>query len=234
MPLLPPLPSLCAVCRRWAAGRLCGDCLARFAAPVPRCLQCALRTPPGVQHCGACLRRTNPPVQVSIAAVDYAFPWDGLIAGYKFHQRLDLAGALARLLHTTLAARPDLPPATLVLPVPLSRERLRERGYNQAWELARRLARWRGAQASASVLSRIRDTAHQLGLTENDRVSNLRGAFLVEPAQAHRVQGRTIALVDDVLTSGATGDEAARTLRAAGAALVQLWVVARTPAPSDA
>jgi ComF family protein len=173
-------------------------------------------------------------VQASIAAVDYAFPWDGLIAGYKFHQRLDLAGALARLLHAALTARSDLAPATLVLPVPLSPERLRERGYNQAWELARRVARWQGAQASASVLSRIRDTGHQLGLSENERVSNLRGAFLVEPSQAHRIQGGTVALVDDVLTSGATGDEAARTLRAAGAAQVQLWVVARTPAPSDA
>ncbi|MED5617928.1 ComF family protein [Ideonella sp. BN130291] len=234
MPLPPPLPSLCAVCHRWARGRLCNACLTRFGSAVPRCLQCALRVPHGVQRCGACLRRPGAPVDASVAAVDYAFPWDGLIAGYKFHQRLDLAGALARLLHAALVRQPELPPATLVLPVPLSRERLRERGYNQAWELARRVARWRGTQANAGVLSRIRDTAHQLGLSESERVSNLRGAFLVEPGQAQHLQGRTVALVDDVLTSGATAHEAARVLRAAGAAQVQLWVVARTAAPADA
>jgi ComF family protein len=223
------LPSLCAVCRRWSGGRVCEGCLQRFAAVQPRCLQCGVQLE-GASRCGACVLRADPPVQRTVTAVDYAFPWDGLIAGFKFRQRLDLAGSLAALLHAAVqreGLRPDL-----VVPVPLATGRLRERGYNQAWEIARRVARRLGLAAHPAVLLRLRETAHQLGLREAERERNLRGAFLVDPRQAGRVDGRSIALVDDVATSGATGDEAARALRAAGAREVQLWVVARTPAPA--
>jgi ComF family protein len=227
------LPSLCAVCRRWSAGRVCADCLQRFGAPTPRCIQCALRLPlDGPQRCGACITRPDAPVQRTIAAVDYAFPWDGLIAGFKFHRRLELAPVLARLLSCALPPR-DEAQRLLALPVPLSGARLRERGYNQAWELARRVVRTSGDEARPDVLLRIKDTAHQLGLDETERRRNLRAAFLVDPRQAWRVQGRRVALVDDVLTSGATADEAARALLQAGAREVRLWVVARTPAPGD-
>jgi len=224
-------PSLCAVCRRWTRGRLCGDCTARFAPLVPRCLQCGLRLAAGTLRCGACLRDARAPVQRTLAAVDYGFPWDRLITGFKFHHQLELAGALARLIERAAQASPEELDVHLLLPVPLSQQRLRERGYNQAWELARRLGRWRGVEARADTLLRLKDTAHQLGLAEAERASNMRGAFLVDPRAAHRVQGRRIALVDDVVTSGATASEAARALLAAGAAQVQLWVVARTPPP---
>lgn len=223
------LPSLCAVCRRWSQGRLCRACLGRFAQPVPRCEGCALQMPAPLR-CGACVRRPDAPVHCTVAAVDYGFPWDGLITGFKFHRQLELAGALSSLLHEAVRRQGARP--SLVLPVPLAAGRLRERGYNQAWELARRVARQLRVPAHARVLLRIRETAHQLGLDESDRVRNLRGAFLVDPRHAHRVRGHTVALVDDVMTSGATGDEAARALRAAGAAQVHLWVLARTPAPA--
>jgi ComF family protein len=229
-PAPPRLPGLCAICRRWTRGRVCLDCVQRFAPAVARCVQCGLRTPGLQARCGACLRRAHAPVARTVAAVDYGFPWDGLIAGFKFHQRLDLADALARLLAAALAgARAAEAGPALVVPVPLSAQRLRERGYNQAWELARRLARWSRIEARPDVLLRLKDTAHQLGLSEAERAANLRGAFLVEPRQRPRVQGRVVALVDDVATSGATADEAARVLKAAGAAQVHLWVVARTP-----
>jgi ComF family protein len=204
----------------------------RFAAPVPRCWQCALRVPAGTTRCGHCVLAAASPLARTVAAADYGFPWDGLITALKFHQRIELGDALARLLARAsqdLAAVDEPPP--LLLPMPLSPQRLRERGFNQAWELTRRVARWHGLQADATTLLRIRDTAHQLGLNEAQRRKNVRGAFLVEPRHAHRVAGRTVALVDDVMTSGATAGEAARALRAAGAASVQLWVVARTPAP---
>jgi ComF family protein len=229
-PSPPRLPGQCAVCRRWTRGRVCGACVQRFAPSAHRCVQCGLRTPAPHARCGACLRRAQPPVDSAIAAVDYGFPWDGLIAGFKFHQRLDLADALARLLGTALAQAPA--PATrpsLIVPVPLAAERLRERGYNQAWEIARRVARWCRIEARPDVLLRVKNTAHQLGLSEAERAANLRGAFLVEPRQRARLQGQVVALVDDVATSGATADEAAKALKAAGAAQVQLWVVARTP-----
>jgi ComF family protein len=203
----------------------------RFAPPVPRCVQCALRLPHEATRCGACVTRRDPPVRHTVAAVDYGFPWDGLITGFKFHHRLDLVQGFAGLLHAALQ-RAQAPRPQLVLPIPLSAERLRERGYNQAWELARRVARWNGLQADPGVLLRIKNTAHQLGLDEAERQRNLKGAFLVEPRRMQQVQGRAVALVDDVMTSGATADEAARTLRNAGAADVQLWVLARTPPPS--
>jgi ComF family protein len=228
----PPLrlPGICTVCRRWTRGRLCSGCLQRFAAAVPRCVQCGLHAPVGALRCGACLRRgSDAPIDATVAAVDYGFPWDGLIAGFKFHQRLDLGDALARLLATALAAAALPSSVELIVPVPLAAGRLRERGYNQAWELARRVARWRGIAARPDLLLRLKNTAHQLGLSERERAANLRDAFFVEPAQRALLKGRRVALVDDVATSGATADEAARTLKAAGAREVQLWVVARTP-----
>jgi ComF family protein len=220
-------PGLCAVCRRWTRGSLCQPCLQRFAPATERCRQCALRTPAGVLRCGACITRGKAPVSACVAALDYGFPWDGLITGFKFHQRLDLADAFARLLAVASRAAPAV---DLILPMPLSRQRLRERGFNQSWELARRVARQHRITASPDWLLRIRDTAHQVQLPQAQRAANVRGAFLADPRHAHRMAGRRIALVDDVMTSGATADEAARALLAAGAASVQLWVLARTPA----
>jgi ComF family protein len=167
-----------------------------------------------------------------VAALDYGFPWDGLVSGLKFHGQIELAPSLARLLSDAVVAAGIEPAARLIVPVPLSQLRLRERGYNQAWELARRVARRHGARADAQLLQRIRDTAHQLELPEAERAANVRGAFLVEPRHTDRVRGREVALVDDVMTTGATAFEAARALLAAGAAQVELWVLARTPAPA--
>jgi ComF family protein len=112
--------------------------------------------------------------------------------------------------------------------VPLSRERLRERGYNQAWELARRLARRLGLAARADVLQRSRDTPHQIGMSRAEREHNLRDAFWIEPVQRWRLQGAHVALIDDVLTTGATAHAAALALTRAGAARVDVWVAART------
>ncbi|MET0348232.1 MAG: ComF family protein [Rhizobacter sp.] len=224
---VPPLPSLCAVCHGWGPSRVCPACLARFAEPAPRCTRCALRVPPGVATCGACLVAPSP-LDGAVAAVDYAFPWDHLLLAFKFHAALDLAPALAaRLRAATQANGPAAP--ELVLPVPQSPDRLRERGFNQAWELARRL----GPPADAHTLLRVRHTPHQLALPEAQRAANVRGAFAVEPSRRHRLAGRHVAVVDDVMTTGATGREVARVLLEAGAASVCWWAVARTPRPSD-
>ena len=162
-----------------------------------------------------------------VAGVAYGYPWDRALADLKFHQRLEPASALLRPLLSRLTDERggDL----RVVAVPLSRERLRERGYNQSWELARRLARALSLEARADALFRVRDTGHQLGLHRAARGANLKGAFVVTPRHAAWVRGARIALVDDVLTTGATAHVATRTLRAAGAREVQVWVVARTP-----
>lgn len=223
----PALTGLCAVCHQAAAGALCGDCRARFAAPRLRCGCCALPLGAAAPRCGHCLRQPPRFVQ-AVAAVDYGFPWDALIARFKFQREPELAGPLADLLADAVV-RAAPPPVDEVLPVPLAPARLSQRGYNQAWELARRVARARGIAAHAGRLLRPADTAHQAELSRAERQRNLHGAFMVDPRQRTQLAGRRVALVDDVMTTGATADEAAATLLRAGVREVQLWVLARTP-----
>ena len=177
--------------------------------------------------CGGCLR-DPPPFEHAICAADYGFPWDRLISAFKFQGRVELAAPLAQRIafavHQTATVRPSL-----VLPVPLAPRRLAERGYNQAWELARRLGRATGVAARADVLRRPVETAHQADLTRAQRLLNLRAAFTVAPRHRARLVGQRVALVDDVLTTGATAREATQALLRAGAAAVDVWVVARTP-----
>ena len=165
----------------------------------------------------------------SVAAFDYGFPWDRLILAFKFGHRPELARLLARPMMTAVCADPLHGKDTVdaLVPVPLWPGRLAERGYNQSWELARRLSRWAGKPAKADVLLRTRATAVQSLLQASDRSANMRGAFAAAPAARRWIAGRRIGLVDDVMTSGATAFEAARVLRDAGAAEVRLWVLAR-------
>lgn len=230
------LPGPCEVCRRWGPGALCGDCCRRFAPPVPRCQRCGLRTGTSLPACGECLRRP-PPFEATAVAYDYAFPWDGLIGRFKFGAQPQLGRALATPLAAAIRAQRaagEAPWPELVVPVPLAGPRLAERGYNQAWELARHLARNLGLPATADALVRTHDTAHQAGLDRRQRECNLRAAFMVAPRARAKLAGRVVALVDDVMTTGATAREAAAALRRAGASSVTLWVLARTPAPADA
>jgi ComF family protein len=177
--------------------------------------------------CGDCLR-SPPPFARTVCAADYVFPWDGLISAFKFHGHVELAGALAELLSKAVR-HSNAPLPQCVLPVPLATQRLAERGYNQAWELARRIAKNLGLPAHAELLLRHVDTAHQIELSRTERQHNLRTAFMVDPQRRQLVQGQDLALVDDVMTTGATVAEATQTLLRAGAASVQVWVVARTP-----
>ncbi len=229
--LAPRLPTQCAICRSWGSDRICAPCRGRFAPDVTRCERCALRVPERISVCGACLR-SPPPYDSAVAALDYAHPWDRLIAPFKFNAALDLASALARCLADACQRR-DVAHPGLLLPVPLSPQRLRERGYNQAWEIARRLARVLACPADARLLLRIKDTPHQLALHVDKRAANVRGAFAVEPARLAELRGRTVTVVDDVMTTGATLAEITGVLRQAGAAEVHVRVLARTPAPAD-
>jgi ComF family protein len=175
-----------------------------------------------------------PPWQGALAAVDYVHPWADLLARFKFNAAIDLAPALVQCVidahqRDAAAASPGL-----LLPMPLSSARLRERGHNQAWELARRLATRLNCPADAHLLLRLRDTVHQTTLALSAREANVRGAFAVEPRRLAEVRGRTLTLVDDVMTTGASAAEATRVLLQAGAARVQVWVVARTPRPGSA
>lgn len=221
-------PGLCEVCRGWGAGALCAACIARYAAPQPRCGRCGLRLVQPAPACGDCLR-APPPWRHTVCVADYGYPWDRLIAAFKFEGRVELAAALAaRLVEAGRAAAAPLP--QVLVAVPLAPARLAERGYDQAWELARRAARGLGLAAPVAALQRPLDGSHQADLGRAERLRNLRRAFLVDPAQRSAIRGRSVGLVDDVLTTGATAREATEALLRAGAAAVDIWVVARTPA----
>jgi ComF family protein len=225
------LPSLCAICHGWGRGRVCGTCIDRFSPRVERCSRCALPVAATVRVCGTCLA-APPSFDASIACVDYAAPWDRLVTAFKFHAALDLAPVFARAIANAAGAA-EAPLPDLLLPVPLAAARLRERGYNQAWELARRTGQQLGIPAHASMLVRIRDTLHQLSLPPAARAGNVHGAFAVEPARRREVAGRSIAVVDDVMTTGSTAATIASVLKQAGAAQVSIWVYARTPRPGE-
>ncbi|MET3443072.1 ComF family protein [Variovorax paradoxus] len=201
--------------------------MARFAPPTARCGGCALPVPEGVARCGECVRHP-PPLDACLAACTYAWPWPECIAQFKFRGEAGWAGPFATLMRSVPWVEPALEQCDSVLPMPMAPARLRERGFNQALELARRLA---SAKTDATLLLRTRETPAQSGLARAERLRNLRGAFAVEPLRAGRLQGQRVVLVDDVMTSGASLFSAAEVLRLAGAAHVTAIVFARTDPP---
>ncbi|MES2939889.1 MAG: ComF family protein [Pseudomonadota bacterium] len=219
------VPSRCGVCGAWPAEAVCRACTVRFMPAQPRCGRCALPVPAGVATCGHCLREP-PPLDACHAAVSYSYPWSGLIARFKFQGQPGQAATLAGLLRAATGVEEALAQSDLVLPMPLARARLAGRGFNQALEIARRLAPGR---TDTLLLLRARETPPQASLSRRDRLANVHGAFAVDPLRAvAALRGRRVALVDDVMTSGASVFAAARALRDAGAAEVRALVVART------
>lgn len=170
-----------------------------------------------------------PPWDRVCCGADYAHPWSRLVTALKFEERVELAAPLAAQLQAAVAGSPPGPRPDLLVPVPLSTTRLRERGFNQAWEIARRVARGLELEARADVLLRPVDSAHQASLPREQRAVNLQGTFMVDPAWRGRLTGRHVAVVDDVFTTGATAAEATRALRHAGVREVSIWAAARTP-----
>lgn len=224
------LPTTCLLCGQWQAQPLCQACVDRWQRPVPRCVRCAIAlrgdAPDGV--CPAC-EDQSPEFDRAIAALDYVAPWMGVLSRLKFQEGTALARPLAGLMRKALAQRPH--PVDLIVPVPLSRTRLLERGYNQTWLLAQHLSASLGRPARHDVLLRARHTERLMRLDAEARRAQIAGAFEVSEAALPHIRRRHIAVVDDVLTTGATLDEVARTLREAGARSVSAWVLARTPAP---
>jgi len=214
---------VCFLCRGAAAELLCAECdaeLPRLGAGL--CPRCALDSAGGAL-CGRCLARA-PHYDATVAALAYRFPADVLVQALKFRAELALAPLLGELLAARLGGAGG---ATHLVPVPLARERLAARGYNQALEIGRTVARATGARLAPGLCERLRDTRAQTDLPPEERARNVRGAFRAPKL----LEGFSIAVLDDVMTTGATLDEISRTLKAAGAARVVNWVVARTPAP---
>lgn len=211
-------PSRCWICASWPSQALCADCVTAFAQPRHRNLPSH-----GLDGCHA--------------ALDYAYPWNRCITTFKFGGQPGRARALAHLMWHAPGIAPVLEAAELVVPMPLSLERLRTRGYNQSHELCRHLMAALRASPTRPrydphLLLRVRDRPAQSGLDARARDSNLRQSMQVLPPNAGEVTGRRVAVVDDIMTTGATLREAARALRQAGAQRVVGVVLAYTPAVS--
>ncbi|MBM7125615.1 ComF family protein [Dyella flava] len=220
------LPWRCLLCGDAGAEGvdLCSDCAAELPRNTPCCAQCALPLPVSVPQCGRCLRKA-PPWDAAWAPFRYAWPLDRLETRFKFSRDLAAGRALV-----TLWQR-EKPPSHLplmILPVPLHKRRLRERGYNQAWELARPLAHALGITCRHDVLRRIRHTEMQTGLDATQRRRNLRAAFTLREGAALPSH---VAVLDDVFTTGATLAECVRVLKRAGVLRVDVWALARAPIP---
>lgn len=201
-----------------------GLCCAACNADLPRlppahCPVCALPTFEG-EICGKCLKKA-PAFERTLAAFSYRFPLDQLIKALKFHESLVLVNLLADELAQHIGTRPDG-----IVAMPLHPQRLRTRGFNQSQLLAARIAKQIGVPLLGDSCQRVRDTPPQSTLPWKERDKNIRGAFEVT-LPAH-VCGKHIAIVDDVMTSGASIGELARALKKAGAREVSAWVVART------
>jgi len=218
------LPSQCAVCHAWPSRPVCDDCVQRFGQPIPRCTTCALPVLAGMRQCGACITKP-PPIDQALAAVTYDFPWSSLITQFKFREHTGWAGSFAMLMRSAPWVEPALESADWLLPMPLSRMRLKERGFNQALLLARALE---PEKVRSDILLRVKETPPQSSLPRTERLLAVQGAYALEPKHIALVQGKRIVLVDDVMTTGASLHAAALTLRRSGAAHITALVFART------
>jgi len=202
---------------------LCAGCRASLPwLKVAHCPRCAIPEPTG-ELCGRCLHKP-PFFDRVVAAFTYEFPATVLIQELKYHGNLACARPLAAGLANALDAEPY---PDLIMPMPLARGRLAERGFNQAMEVARRVAAEFGLDIATDACKRTRESIPQAALPWKQRATNIRNVFACE----FDVEGKSVAVVDDVLTTGATLNELARTLKRRGAREVVGWVAARTPAP---
>ena len=196
---------------------LCAPCTGELPALVESCPRCALPSPAGAV-CGTCLNR-SPHFDATLALWRYEFPCDRLVQALKYRAQLALAGFFDR----SLASQP-LPEFDVILPMPLHPKRLAERGFNQALEIARRLAWDLGKPIEPRGVLRVRNAPPQTELPYEERAKNVRGAFFCKVD----LSGARVAVLDDVMTTGATLNELARVLKRAGATRVENFVIART------
>jgi ComF family protein len=216
-------PPTCLLCgdAGWAGHDLCVACRADLPSNTPACPRCgSLLSGPVSTDCGACQRKP-PAFDATVAAFRYEEPIRHLIHGLKFQARYAAARLLGDLLADALAGCRDLP--RLLIPVPLHRSRYRERGFNQSLEIARVVSARLHIALDYLSCERIRPTVPQTELSAAERARNIKQAFRVNGS----LRGLHVAVLDDVVTTGATVNELARTLRKAGASRIDVWACAR-------
>ncbi|MEA3292699.1 MAG: ComF family protein [Pseudomonadota bacterium] len=214
------LPQRCPLCREQARYGFCVKCQLLLPWIEASCPQCGTEMPKNML-CGACQKKA-PRFGATTIPFHYAEPVDRMIQNLKYNGQLYLSGALGKMIAISVIRRkPDLP--DMLLPVPLHRSRLRKRGYNQSLEIAREISRQLSIPVNYKLAERTRSTVTQTGLTAPERRRNVRGAFSVSGT----IPRQHFAIVDDVVTSGSTANELARTLMLAGAERVSIFAVSR-------
>ncbi len=234
MPLHRPrswLPSVCQVCGAWPTQAVCGDCLRDCAPDTPRCPRCGSSDGQGRVPCRHCWPEPSA-LDAVWASVDYAYPWSGLIARFKFRQEVAWAHVFAQIMLTPPQARARLLGVDWLVPMPMTPQRLAERGYHQAWALTQALLQWLPTDhrpgALPNALVRLSDGEHQHALPRAERWRNPHLRCVVHPDHASRLLDAHVLLIDDVCTTGASLHAAAQALRQAGVARVSAWAFART------
>lgn len=225
------LPTVCVLCRQHSSSGICDGCQRDYLRNTTlRCQQCALPLFTFQDTiCGTCLKEP-PHFNKSLVCSNYNSPIDSIVLGLKFAGKLNnadiIAQHLAKAIHRQshiLTSMPDL-----LCPVPLSKKRLRSRGFNQAWEIARLLGQELKISTNANLLWRTKETLQQSSLHPDERHQNIQGAFAINPKLQHLINGQHVAVVDDVMTTGTTLNEIAKILKRYGAAQVSNFVFART------
>lgn len=215
------LPTSCVLCHspQKSDRSLCDFCLSHFVRPLQTCQICAQALPPLEKFCGRCLRQ-RPHYDQAISAFLYQPPLSHLISKLKFQEAL----YLGKIFGSLLAERcRNLPTPDYLIPVPLHPRRLRQRGFNQAQEIAKALSRALSIPLALKAVRRVSHRPAQTALRRQERLRNLRGAFEVHP----KFQAQHVALIDDVMTTGSTVNEIARVLKRQGILKVEVWTLAR-------
>lgn len=220
-----PISQKCILCASHHGGQLglCEPCLAELPwHKASQCPQCALLSDGSL--CGSCLS-TSPNFDATLATFTYGYPLDSLLQHYKYHANLNLAHTFASLWAGNHPTTGNINRSLdLIIPIPMHKKRLKERGFNQALEIAKHLSKRLAIPLDYTSCERIKYTPPQASLKLKERISNMHGAFHCQQP----LQNLNIAIVDDVMTTGASLNELAKTLKQAGASRVECWVMART------
>ena len=218
------LNQYCILCASHQGGELglCKDCMHTLPWHAAlQCPQCSLVSDGNI--CGSCLA-ASPRFDSTHALFTYDFPLDRLLQQYKYKESLQLAHTFATMFYQKLSSLDNTHHIDVIMPMPMHNKRLQERGFNQALELARILAKLTKFPLDYNACQRVKLTPPQASLPLKERTKNIRGVFTC----TNDLHGLNIAIVDDVMTTGASLDELAKTLKLAGAAHIECWVIART------
>jgi len=228
------LPTACIVCQQYQSASICNQCLQAIyhdsLLHYECCYQCGipLQTKELKQRqCNNCFAQT-PSFDQTICLDRYDGPLQEALHQFKYQKRLAFAHGLSKIWNEVLANEIDDRSIDYLLPVPLSQKKLNARGFNQSWEIAKRIQCGKHIQKLPYALKRFHHVEHQAAKNYSARQHDIRQMFYIDTKDIQNLEGRSVAVFDDVMTSGATLNEIARTLKMIGVARVSNWVLLRT------